>query len=463
MKKIMYVAIREFLATVMTKGFIFAVLLTPTLIGVMILIVPRLANDGPPKIEGEVAICDPTEMVAANLAVELTPGRFAERRKAIRSQRELAAGNAAAFGPERNAIVRESSPVKLDEMPQLSTVLLPPAGDLEREKDRLKRPIPSSTKDAAPRLALVAIHPDAIKAGQQEAEPPIYDLFVRSPLDDRLINDIHSCIRDAISAARLQSAGLDPGNIQGLMKVKRAETRAITPEGERKNSMVFNSILPIAFMALLLISVLTSGQCLLTTTVEEKSNRVVELLLSAVSSMELMTGKILGQMAVGFLVLVLYAGLGIVTLASFAMIGLLKPILLLFLFIYYVLAYFTIAAVMAAIGSAVSELRDAQSLMMPIMLFLMVPWLLMVPISRDPNSMFATVLSLVPPISNFVMLLRMASNAPPAWWQVGLSILIGIAGVYASLRFAAKVFRVGLLMFGKPPNLGTLIRWARMS
>jgi ABC-2 type transport system permease protein len=77
--------------------------------------------------------------------------------------------------------------------------------------------------------------------------------------------------------------------------------------------------------------------------------------------------------------------------------------------------------------------------------------------------MLSVVLSFIPPISNFVMLLRMASNTPPALWQVGLSILMSAAGVYVALRFAAKVFRVGLLMFGKPPTFGTLIRWARMS
>ena len=97
-------------------------------------------------------------------------------------------------------------------------------------------------------------------------------------------------------------------------------------------------------MILLLMSVLTSGQYLLTSTVEEKSNRVVEVLLSAVSAMELMTGKILGQMAVGLLVLALYAGLGIVALVSFAMLGLLDPMLIVFLLIFYVLAYFTIGS-----------------------------------------------------------------------------------------------------------------------
>ena len=243
----------------------------------------------------------------------------------------------------------------------------------------------------------------------------------------------------------------------------RTASRTVTAEGERTTNEALNVLLPAVFMGLLLISVFTSGQYLLTTTVEEKSNRVVEVLLSAVSAMELMVGKIIGQMGVGLLVLALYAGLGIVALFSFAMLGLLDPTLIVFLLVFYVLAYFTVASFMAAIGSAVNEMREAQTLMTPVMLLIMIPWMLWLPISRDPNSTLAVVLSFIPPVSNFVMLLRMSSTSPPPMWQTGLSILVSAAGVVVSVWFAAKVFRVGLLMFGKPPTMRTLIRWARMS
>jgi ABC-2 type transport system permease protein len=176
-----------------------------------------------------------------------------------------------------------------------------------------------------------------------------------------------------------------------------------------------------------------------------------------------MIGKILGQLAVGAVMLGLYAGLGVLALVSFATIGLLDPVLIVFLGIFFVLAYFSIAALMAAIGAAVNEMREAQGLMTPVMLVIMIPWILWMPISRDPNSLFATVLSLVPPVSNFVILLRMTSSDPPPMWQAWLSVAVGIAGVYITMWFAAKVFRVGLLMFGKPPSLKTLVRWARMA
>ena len=118
---------------------------------------------------------------------------------------------------------------------------------------------------------------------------------------------------------------------------------------------------------------------------------------------------------------------------------------------------------MAAIGAAVNEPREAQAFMAPVMIVMMLPWMLWFWIARDPNSAFATVTSFLPPINTFVMLLRLTSTTPPPWWQIWVSIAIGVASAYVALWFAAKVFRVGLLLHGKPPNFSTLIRWVRMA
>jgi len=211
------------------------------------------------------------------------------------------------------------------------------------------------------------------------------------------------------------------------------------------------------------MAVFTGGQNLMTSVIEEKSSRVVEVLLSAVSPMELMAGKILGQMAVGLIIMSLYAGMGSVAMVSFAIMGLVDPWLFLYLLIFFFIAYSVMGSLMAAIGAAVNELREAQSLMMPVIMTMMLPWILWMPISRDPNSVFATVASFVPPVNTFVMLLRMTSTTPPPLWQVWLSILVGLVSVYGALWVAAKVFRVGLLMHGKPPDFRTLARWVRMA
>jgi ABC-type Na+ efflux pump permease subunit len=118
---------------------------------------------------------------------------------------------------------------------------------------------------------------------------------------------------------------------------------------------------------------------------------------------------------------------------------------------------------MMAVGAAVNDMREAQSLMMPMMLIMMAPWILWMPISRNPDSTLALVVSFLPPLNSFGMLLRLASTSPPPAWQVWLSIAVGIAGVVGAVWLAAKVFRIGLLMFGKPPDFATLVRWIRAS
>ncbi len=467
MKKILYVAGREFMATVTTKGFVFGILVAPAAIGLVIFLLPRYMTKAPPKVEGQVVVIDPTGTVAEGVAAYLTPERFAERRakttRDIEEATPAALRGPAAASPGAQAAVKESIQTALGSVPRLQLVALPGGSDLEAEKAPLKVPLPDRGARPDTRLAVIVVDADAVRPADGKATYGTYQLFVRDKVDDRLVTDLHAAMREAIVAARLEASGFDAVRIKVLTEVPRPDSRTVTAEGERTTNRELNIILPAAFMILLLVSVMTSGQSLLTSTVEEKSTRVVEVLLSAVSPMELMTGKIVGQMAVGLLVLVLYAGLGLLALVSFATLGLIDPILLVFLLIFFVLAFFMFASTMAAIGSAVNEMREAQSLMTPIMMILMIPWILWLPLSREPNSLLAVVLSFVPPFSSFVMLLRMTSASPPPMWQAWVSVVVGVAGVYAALVFAAKVFRIGLLMYGKPPSFGTLIKWARMS
>ena len=467
MKKILYIALREFTSTVMTKGFIIGMLITPIMIGIIVLIFPRMINRTPPKVIGEIAVIDSTGQVTAGLRAYLLPERFVERREASSRQAAEAAPEAVkkvvASSPGGKEAMQRQLSTAFGEVPQLDVVALDPGTDLESAKAPLKTVAGGDRTNQPRRLALVILHPDAMRRDAGKTRFGSYDLFVRSKLDDRIEDDIRDGLRDAIVEARVQASGLKRSEIEALTQVERPQSRTVTEAGERATNEVLNTLMPAAFMILLLISALTSGQSLLTTTVEEKASRVVEVLLSAVSPIELMAGKVLGQMAVGFVVLALYVGLGIVALFSFAMLGLLDPMLILFLLMFFVFAYFTIAAFMAAIGSAVNEMREAQTLMTPVMLIIMIPWILWLPISREPNSLLAVILSFIPPLGNFVVLLRMTSTAPPPMWQVGLAMVASAAGAAAALWFAAKVFRIGLLMFGKPPTFGTLIRWIRMS
>ncbi len=463
MKKVLKIAEREFLATAGTKAFIFAILIAPIMIGVMIVVMPRMMQKGPPKVEGRVAIIDPTGEVAAAVRDHLKPGEIAKRRQAdlqrLRDATPEALRAATGAGPSKESM-DQAFERALGEAPSLEVDILDPGVDVEAAKNPLKetRPAGATGRDL---LALVVVHPDAVVRAAGRETFGTYDLFVRAKLDDRITDEISQGMRNAVIGARLRVSGLDRQAIESLTRVDRVRSRTVTAAGEDTTNRVLNQIMPAAFMGLLLVSVMMSGQYLLTTTVEEKANRVVEVLLSAVSPMELMVGKILGQLAVGLLVLLLYMGLGLMALMSFAAIGLLDPVLIVFLFVFFLLAYVSVGALMAAIGSAVNEMREAQGLMTPVMLIIMIPWILWMPISRDPNSAFATILSFVPPLNNFVMMLRMASTDPPPLWQPLLGVVVGVGGALAMLWFAAKIFRIGLLMYGRPPDFRTLVRWAR--
>ncbi len=169
----------------------------------------------------------------------------------------------------------------------------------------------------------------------------------------------------------------------------------------------------------------------MTSTIEEKSNRVVEVLLAAVSPMELMAGKLLGQLGVGLTVLAVYLGLGLLALFQFAMLGLVEPMLVIYVLAFFFISYLVFGALMMAIGAAVNTTAEAQAMMGPVMLLLIAPYVLSAIVGRAPNSTFSVVASFVPPINTFVMMARLASDAPPPTWQVLLTMVVGLGAAAA--------------------------------
>lgn len=457
MKKIFYVASREFLATVLTKGFLVGVLMTPALLTIVFAVTPRLMSQRGTVLRGQVGVVDPTGRVIAELRATMAPAEIA-RRRAENARRALAAAPAAVrdiAGREEGATTLAVN-TALGAAPEFEIVERPSGGDVQNEKAWLTGP-----GDGSRRLALVVVHADAIDRSHDRPDYGAYDIFVPPTIDDRVETTIFESMREAIINVRMRAHGMDRQVIDAIVRVQRPQSVTVTLGNERATVGAFNRILPLAFTGLLLIGVLMGGQGLLTSTVEEKSSRVVEVLLSAISPIELMAGKILGQMAVSVVILAIYIGLALVALASFAMVGLIDPVLIFYLVVFFLITYLTIGSLMAAAGAAVNEMREAQQLAMPIILAMMIPWVLAAPIAREPNSTFSTVISFVPPVNTFAMLLRLTSTAPPPAWQVWATIVIGALSVVASVWFAAKVFRIGLLMYGKPPDFKTLMRWAR--
>ena len=206
---------------------------------------------------------------------------------------------------------------------------------------------------------------------------------------------------------------------------------------------------------------MSGGQYLLMSTIEEKSNKVMEVLLSAVSPLQLMAGKIIGQCLAGLIIVGVYSSLGLTSLVALKSMDLVTTAQLVYLAVYFIMGYLMMSSINAAIGSAVSDIREANSLVGPLMMLFAVPWVLWMPISQAPNGAVAVAFSFIPPVIPFVMILRVAAEEPVAAWQIAASIVWGFACTAGMIWMGARIFRVGVLMTGKPPSPWELLKWVR--
>ena len=462
MGKTFQVAWREFKATVLTKAFLIAMVLPPAIMTVMFTLMPILMNQAAPRVTGRVAVVDQSGAVMPLLKDAFTTENMGSRRsRRVQKATEQVSKNVpGVVDPAQMQAAAAATEVRT----QLSLEPLDKGVDVKAAKAEMMGVSGKDSGDGLqnPRLVLAVIPVDAVTP---ESGKPYtgFELYVAPKLDIEVQEDIGNQIAKAIVDARIAASSMDVKQVRTLIERPDFDAVTVTAEGERKTNAAAAMLIPGAFLFLLWISVFSAGQYLLTSTIEEKSNRVMEVLLSAVSPMQLMVGKILGQMAVGGLILVLYAGVGVMGLVAAALTHLIDPMNLVYLCVYFLIAFFLVAAMMAAVGSAVSDVREAQSLIGPVMIVLIIPMMLWFPILRNPNSVFAQVCSFLPPISPFIMVLRLAGSEPVPFWQIPATILVGIVYSVIAAWAAAKIFRIGVLMYGKPPNFATLIKWVRMA
>jgi ABC-type Na+ efflux pump permease subunit len=342
----------------------------------------------------------------------------------------------------------------------LKILSLPPDTQASQEKPWL---IQADARQQPSHLALIVIHPDSVVRGPVATSYGSYDLYVSKSLNEATESVIQDGVQQALIAARLKASGINQDALQSALHVAQPNAILVVASGQRSSNRVISRLLPFACGLLLFIGVITGAQILMTSTIEEKSSRVVEVLLAAVSPLELMWGKLIGQFGVGLVIVAMYIGLGVVGLAKFSLLRFIDPTLVVDLLAFYCITYLVFGALMLSIGAAANQVADAQSLMAPIIMLLVLPYVLTPFIGQAPNSPFSIAISFIPPVNTFGMLARLASSTPPPQWQVWLTLLAGLCAAAAAVWFAAKIFKIGLLMHGKPPNFATLIRWARMA
>ncbi|MBI4427849.1 MAG: ABC transporter permease [Ignavibacteriales bacterium] len=267
-------------------------------------------------------------------------------------------------------------------------------------------------------------------------------------------------IEEVVVGKRLSSRGYDPKLIRNLMTDVDIKSIKINDKGEEKESGFLETFFSayIVIMMLLFL-VMTSGQLLIRSVVEEKSNRVIEILLSSCSARDLMTGKILGLGSLGIVQMMVWGLIGLsVSLQTKG--ALFTPEHMLLSLIYFALGYLLYSAIFVAAGSPVTTEQEAQQITTYVSLFLVFPIVLAMPVMQNPGSIVFRVLSFIPILTPAFMVMRIPIQMPPLWEILSTIGILFVSSV-AMMWVAGKIFRTAILVTGKRPTLPELIRWVR--
>lgn len=291
--------------------------------------------------------------------------------------------------------------------------------------------------------------------------------------DDDLREEIELALEDEIRARRYLEKGVEKEEVERISQLQLL-LRSKDPSREEGQEDVqkfdeLRQFAPIAFVYLLFVGIFTVSQMLLNSTIEEKSNRIVEVLFSSITAWELIIGKLLGIAMIGFTMMAVWlvSAYGVIVLLTNLSEDDVQQLLrlvfareLMVPFVaYFTLGYLLYAGIFMAVGSMCNTIKESQNFMGPLMMISMVPLLTMTFIPKDPNGTVAVVLSWIPPWTPFVMMNRAAAS-PPLFDLVGTGILL-LASVALAIWLSGRVFQTAILRTGQPPRLLELIRWLR--
>ena len=276
---------------------------------------------------------------------------------------------------------------------------------------------------------------------------------------------VEEFIRNAVVAQRCKVQNVSQKLLDDIrnVPVERVEIGEAANEQrvQSQNQTMIKLMVPFFFMFMIYMGIIGIGQQMLSSVIEEKNSRIIEMLLSAVSPFELMAGKILGLGAIGLTIVGLWTTVSYGSIVSQGISVDISGKLLFCFVVYYILGFLLFSSLLAAIGSICNTLKETQELMMPIILVMVLPMIAWFKLVQSPDGIFARVLSLVPPVSPLVMPLRISAGSNVGIVEILASVGLLAASVLLMMWLAGKIFRTGILMYGKRPSLREISRWLR--
>jgi ABC-2 type transport system permease protein len=320
----------------------------------------------------------------------------------------------------------------------------------DAEQQRLKKEVADKKLDG-----FVWLTKDSVDGGK-------VNFYTRSVTDFLAQERLSRALFRAVVRQRVVGAGVNHIDLDGLLKQVQVEPVSI--EAKTTGGVVF--LTTILLVMVLYMTVIVHGVAVMRSVLEEKTSRVLEVMLATVTPKELMAGKIIGVGAVGLTQIAIWAtSTAVFGPAAAPALKVLGDVHLsvgmgVYFTLFYLLGFMLYSAISAAVGAMASSEEEAQQLsfivVMPIIMALMLMFLVL----RAPSAPIAVVLSMVPFFAPILMFMRIMVEQPPLW-QIVLCLALMVTTIYFALSICARIYRVGILMYGKRPTLPEIIRWVK--
>jgi ABC-2 type transport system permease protein len=447
MRKLLAVTKREYFKIVWTKTFIVSTLLAPVfMIAISVLPMLLITMKGEPV---RMVIVDPSGRIAPRLRQNLSPEKQLENFREAAEESSYKNLGATQDEKMKQSAKQIGGNFALEDFPS--------AGKTDEQiRAELITRVKEDQLDA---FLIVPPEPDLPNAK--------LELFSRNPGDIITREVLSKAIDDAVRSDRLSKANINEAQLKEIGQKVNLETTKVSDKGlEKDPGWGFGIGFAIGIMIYVTLAIY--GAAILQAIIEEKETRIAEILFSSAKPFELMMGKLLGVGLAGMTQVGIWAFSALILLTSGVVLSLaggqelsLPNIsfgFVAYFLIFFLLGFFMYATIYAVIGSMVTTPQEGQQLAFPPILILMMGFFSMFAVIRDPNSVFSFWVSVAPFTAPIVMPVRIAIETPP-FWQIAFSIILNVLTIVGLIWIASRVYRVGMLMYGKRATIPEMWRW----
>lgn len=433
MNKIFRVAITEFLVAVRSKAFIIGILFIPVII-VLSFAAQKFAREK-------------TDLEIRHFAVVDETGFLFE---VIKEQAE-----------ERNAhglFQTNEDGEKKQVNPEFIPKLYQPAEDEDIELTL------SNKVRAKEMMAFVIIEEEGLLSESEPSAGVRY--YTETPTYTALPDWLRQVIQEEVKRRRFLEANLDEAWVQKLsrsvpfqkMGLAKSDPKGGVTRAKKENQLKTFGV-PFVAMFLVYILIMSAAPALMNNVLEEKLQKIAEVLISSITPFQLLMGKLLGAILSSLTLGVLYLGTIVLILWRHNMLEMVPFSLYIWLLIFQVLGLMIFGSICSAIGAACNEIKDAQNMLAPVIMIIIFPLLTWMPILQNPTTPFARALSFFPPATPMIMLLRIAVPPGLPLWEILLGVLVCTLFTLLCVAAAAKIFRIGILSQGQSPSIKKMLGW----